>query len=116
MNIALIIPVADTWGMHGDVGAGWMILMMALMVLFWAAIILGIVWLVRGAAWGWTKRPESAATKETPAEILERRFAEGAITVEDYRERRKVLVNGNEPNGAGKHEAVTAARPEGASQ
>jgi hypothetical protein len=72
--------------------------------------------LVRGAAWGWTKRPESAATKETPAEILERRFAEGAITVEDYRERRKVLVNGNEPNGAGKHEAVTAARPEGASQ
>ena len=50
MNIAQIIPLADTWGMHGDVGWGWMALMMTLMVLFWAAVIFGIVWLIRSVA------------------------------------------------------------------
>ena len=48
MSLGLTVPLVDTWGMHGDVGAGWMIVMMFVMVLFWAAIILGIVWLVRG--------------------------------------------------------------------
>ena len=34
-------------------------------------------------------------------QILERRFAEGAVTLEDYRARREVLVNGSaEPNRA----------------
>lgn len=103
MNIAQITPlVADTWGMHGDAGWGWMALMMTLMVLFWAAVIFGIVWLIRGVARG--GRPpngETLAGRETPVQILERRFAEGALTVEDYRARREVLVNGSaEPNRA----------------
>ena len=38
---------------------------------------------------------------EGPVEILERRFAEGAISLEDYRARREVLANGT-PNGAHK--------------
>ena len=29
MNVAEIIPLADTWGMHGDVGWGWMALLVA---------------------------------------------------------------------------------------
>jgi putative membrane protein len=117
MNIARTIPVADWWGMHGDVGAGWMILMMVLMVLFWAAVILGIVWLVRSAAWGWGKRPESVASKETPAEILERRFAEGAISVEDYRERRQVLGNGTAaPKRLHKDESLGAPGAGGGNQ
>jgi uncharacterized membrane protein len=29
--------------------------------------------------------------RETPSEILERRFAEGAISVEEYRERREMI-------------------------
>jgi putative membrane protein len=74
--------------MHGDVGAGWMIGMMFVMVLFWAAVILGIVWLVRGASDGWRE-----GRRESPTEILDRRFAEGAISVEDYNERRKVIAN-----------------------
>ena len=94
MNIALTVPLADTWGMHGDVGAGWMILMMVLMVLFWGAIIFGIVWLIRGAAWGGSARGETHVSRESPVEILDRRFAEGAITPEDYRARREVLVSG----------------------
>jgi putative membrane protein len=78
--------------MHGDdVGAGWMVVMMLVMVLFWAAIILGIVWLVRGGSdggWHW-----GGERKETPSEILERRFAEGAISVEDYHQRREVIAD-----------------------
>ena len=102
MNIALTVLLADTWGMHGDdVGAGWMIVMMAFMVLFWAAVILGIVWLVRGASgggWHW-----GGERKETPSEILERRFAEGAISVEDYRQRREVIEKRASPNQGAAH-------------
>jgi putative membrane protein len=85
MNIALI-PLADSWGMHGDVGAGWMVVMMFLMVLFWAALIFGIVWLIRrpnGPWWG--------GRRETSSEILDRRFAEGEISAEDYAQRKEVI-------------------------
>lgn len=89
VNIASTVLLADTWGMHGDdVGWGWMLAMMLVMVLFWTALIVGIVWLVRGGSgrWHW-----GGERKESPTEILERRFAEGAISVEDYNERREVI-------------------------
>lgn len=112
MEIAQIIPVADTWGMHGDVGWGWMIGMMIVMVLFWGAIIFGAIWLIRATVGG---RPEER--RESPTELLERRFAEGAISVEDYRARRKVLVNGStEANGAHDEEALATPRAEGVNQ
>lgn len=112
MNIAQTIPLADTWGMHGDVGAGWMIGMMILMVLFWGGVILGIFWLIRGAVDG---RPRNR--RETPAEVLERRFAEGAISVEDYRERREVLLSGTAgPNRAQRDENLTGAQAAGRKQ
>lgn len=112
MEIAQIIPVADTWGMHGDVGWGWMIGMMIVMVLFWGAIIFGAIWLIRATVGG---RPEER--RESPTELLERRFAEGAISVEDYRARRKVLVNGStEANGAHDEEALATPRAEGGNQ
>lgn len=90
MNVALAVPLADSWGMHGDVGAGWWVFMMVVMLLFWGAIIAGIVWLIRGAAWGHSV-PERPVSKETPIEILDRRFAEGEISEEDYLARREVL-------------------------
>src|SRR6266511_5036170 len=112
MEIAQIIPVADTWGMHGDVGWGWMIGMMIVMVLFWGALIFGAIWLIRATVGG---RPEER--RESPTELLERRFAEGAISVEDYRTRRKVLVNGStEANGAHDEEALATPRAEGGNQ
>jgi putative membrane protein len=101
MDLAQTIPIADTWGMHG-VGVGWMALMMFGMVLLWAAVIFGVSWLLRGAARGESTRGETLG-KESPVDILERRFAEGAITEEDYRARREVLVNGTvEPVGGPK--------------
>ncbi len=112
MTIAQSILLADWWGMHDDdVGTGWMIVMMVGMVLFWGAIILAVVWLVRGSFGGW-RRPR----RESPGEILERRFAEGAISVEDYRERREILGNGVSPaDVAGRNEQV-AAGTRGASE
>ena len=94
MHVAQIIQLADTWGMHGDdVGWGWMASMMAVMVLFWGAVIFAIVWVIRSVAGG---RPapsaQTPAGRESPVQILERRFAEGALTPEDYRARRQVLA------------------------
>lgn len=106
MHIAHPIPLVDTWGMHGDVGWGWMILMMTLMVLFWGAVIFGIVWLIRGSV---DRRP--ARRTESPTDVLERRFAEGAISVEDYQVRREVLANtAGGSNGAREDEQLTAPR------
>lgn len=106
MAIGQIVPLADTWGMHGDVGWGWMTAMMIFMVLFWGAVIFGIVWLIRGNAWGSSTRGDGPVTsKESPLDILDRRFAEGAIAEEEYRARREVLLGEtSRPNGARKDE------------
>jgi putative membrane protein len=95
MNLMQAIPLADSWGMHGNFGWGWMLLMMIPMLLFWAAIIFGVVWLIRGSTWG---QDDRGVSKESPVEILERRFAEGAVTLEDYQARREVLLNGGSPS------------------
>ena len=110
MNIAQIIPLADSGGMHdGAFGAGWWIVGAALMMLFMG----GMMWMMmRGMGGGSSSAPgESRATTESPMEILERRFAEGAISVEEYQACREVLVNGSSgSNGAHKDEPTTAAR------
>jgi putative membrane protein len=107
MNFAHAIPLADTWGMHGNVGWGWMTAMMIFMVLFWGALIFGIVWLVRGTAWGRSTHGEPPTSKESPLDILDRRFAEGDITEDDYRARREVLGGGTTgSNGARQSERV----------
>jgi putative membrane protein len=89
MDFTWVLPLADSWDMHGDFDSGWWIVMMVAMVLFWGAIILGIVWLIRG---GFER--SQGERRETPIEILERRFAEGAISVEDYHHRREVILSG----------------------
>jgi uncharacterized membrane protein len=115
MTTVFAFPLADTWGMHDGVGTGWGVVMVIGMFLFWGAIVLGIALLIRAGAWGWWARGdrpvpgESSAARESPVEILERRFAEGAISVEDYRARRDVLVNGK-PNGAHMDEPLGVAR------
>jgi putative membrane protein len=107
MSTAVTVPLADTWGMHGDVGTGWWIVMAAFMVLFLGAVIVSIAWFLRGAAQSWPGR------KESPAEILERRFAEGAISPEDYRARREALASGTAGanGGAPREKPLAASRP-----
>ena len=108
MNIAQAIPLVDTW-MHGGWGWGWMTLMMVVMVLFWGAVIFGIFWFIRGVARGDFSPEDPTVRSESPVEILERRFAEGAITAEDYRSRLEVLSDRSaDANGGRQDEGLTA--------
>ena len=83
------LMLADMDG-HMDWGDGWWIAMMAGMVLFWALVILGILWIVREMGGRGDDRKPPAG-HDDPLAILDRRFAEGAISPEEYRERRTVL-------------------------
>jgi uncharacterized membrane protein len=82
MNIGTLFPIADSWSMHG--GGSWIWMMLA-MALFWGAIILAIVWAARG---GGSPRPR----EHTPLEVLDERFAEGVLSVDDYNARKEVLI------------------------
>ena len=94
MNLAQIIPLADGWGMHdGDIGVGWLIVMVPLMLLMMG----GMMWMMMRGMGGGSSQSSSAPSEkaaESPVEILDRRFAEGEISVEDYRARREALVDG----------------------
>ncbi|HEX6663666.1 MAG TPA: hypothetical protein VF025_08320 [Gaiellaceae bacterium] len=57
------------------------------MGLLWLAVILGLVWLVRDKTDLRQRPPE-----ETALTILDRHFAEGGISLDDYDERRAVLT------------------------
>jgi putative membrane protein len=82
-----LLTAETSWLAHMDGwdtdASGWV--MMIGMVLFWALIVVAIVWLVRSAPWGGHHH------RESPLEMLDRRFASGEITAEEYRERRSVL-------------------------
>jgi putative membrane protein len=64
-------------------GGAWWILS----PLFWLLIIVGIVFLVRSRGEG----PSWSDGRETGIDVLERRFAEGELSLDEYRERRAVL-------------------------
>lgn len=71
--------------MHMDGwGAGAWALMALGMVLFWGLVILGVVWLARALRTG-------PAGPMTATDVLERRLAEGDLSVEEYRQRRAAL-------------------------
>jgi uncharacterized membrane protein len=59
------------------------------MMLFWAAVIVGIVWIVREIG-GRHDRTHSVGGGD-PLAILDRSLAEGTISPEQYRERRAIL-------------------------
>lgn len=82
--LGAFLPVADGWH-HGWDGP-WFLLF----PLFWGLVILGIIWIVRGGP-PWRRGRSSAPRVETGIEVLERRFAEGGLSADEYRERRAIL-------------------------
>jgi hypothetical protein len=62
--------------------------MMIGMGIFWLAITVGLIWLVRDTG---ERAPQPP--KETAVTILDRRFAEGAVSPDEYRRRRDVLTD-----------------------
>ena len=89
------------WDGHMDLDNGWWIVMMLGMFLFWALVIVGVVWAIRYFAQERGQGPGGAVL--SASELLDRRLAEGAITVEEYDERRRVLAGsgGQRPASAG---------------
>ena len=81
---ALLLADSD-WG-HMD--GGWWAVMAIGMVIFWALVIVGLVWLVRELTGRGGSGPK---LRQDPLELLDRRLAEGAISPEDYHERREIL-------------------------
>ncbi len=75
---------------HMDGNWWWMALTM---VLFWAAVIVLLIWLSRSGSGGGV----SVHRHETAEEILHRRLAEGAISVEEFETRRKAMRESAEP-------------------
>ena len=60
------------------------------MMFSWILILAMCIW----AIWYWEKKQNllsNSTPKNTPVEILKRRFAKGEITEEEYEERRAVL-------------------------
>ena len=96
---ALLLLADDGWW-DGHMSGGWWIVMMIGMVLFWVLVIVLVVWLIRGGAdiFG-SRTPERGEPRMDALQILERRLAEGDITVEEYRERRSVLREQSDPAG-----------------
>jgi putative membrane protein len=81
----VVLAQSDGWHhMDFDDGGWW--LMWIGMILFWALVILGIVWLVREMVGRDSRRDEAGAL-----EILDRRLAEGEISTKEYQERRSIL-------------------------
>jgi putative membrane protein len=58
------------------------------MILFWGLIIAAVVWLVRALS----HSRSAHAGLETPSALLDRRFAAGEISADEYRERKGVLA------------------------
>lgn len=83
----LVIAQDGDWG-HMGWDSGWWIVMMFAMVLFWALVVVGIVWLVRSLQGGGGDRGPG---EPTVLELLDRRLADGSISIEEYEERRRVL-------------------------
>ncbi|MGK7296157.1 MAG: SHOCT domain-containing protein [Candidatus Wenzhouxiangella sp. M2_3B_020] len=61
-------------------------------MIFWVLLLVVIVWAVARGLPQWTSRPEApTGQRETPLQIVERRYADGEITTEEYEERKSRL-------------------------
>jgi putative membrane protein len=81
-SFAATLPLAEDGHWRGG---SW--LWVVLVALLFAVLIAALVYVVRGAA----LRSASSARPATSIEILDRRFAEGEISAEEYRARRDAL-------------------------
>jgi putative membrane protein len=68
-------------------GGGWGIFMMLFMLLFWGAIVIGIVLLIRYLI----HSPSGRAASDDALDILKRRYARGEIEKAEFEEKKKDL-------------------------
>ena len=74
---------ASGWAWGLAIGLGWLA-----RLAFWGAVIVGLVLLVR---WLTSLTAFPGAARESPLDVLRRRYAAGEITREEYEQMRQVL-------------------------
>jgi putative membrane protein len=81
-----LAPLADCW--HHGWGGPWFLFF----PLFWIAVVVFVLWLLRRGRWGgpWRGGP-GYRHRQSAAEVLEHRFARGEIDDEEYHARQGVL-------------------------
>ncbi len=89
--LASVLVLADSGDMH-DWDGGWWIVMALGMILFWALVVAGIVWIVREVC-----GHRHGGVGKTSIEVLDERLAHGEISVEEYEERRALLSGRRNP-------------------
>jgi putative membrane protein len=89
---AIAAPLAQMTGSDG--GMGWGIAMMVAMLLVVVLVVVGVIWLVRSLLRERAGRDRDDSGPPDALRVLERRFAEGEIEIDEYRERRSILERG----------------------
>jgi putative membrane protein len=90
----VIVPVAawaqerGDWGMHpmSWMWGGWGLAMMIMMLVLWAAVIVGIVLAIR-----WLGGQGGRVTSDRAVDILRERYARGEIDKEEFETKRRDL-------------------------
>lgn len=74
------------WGMHPMMWGAWGFGMMLMMVLFWALLIVGVVFLVR-----WLLGQSKESRTDSALEILRQRYARGEINKDEFESKKRDL-------------------------
>lgn len=74
------------WFFLDGLGNGWFVMIAPLMILFWATIIIGLLYLFKSRS-----RNVSVTRGKTPLEILQEQYAKGEITEDEYERIKKKL-------------------------
>ncbi len=75
---------------HDGWGVGGWLMMGLLMLIFWAFVVAGVIWLVRAIR---SAPPTPTQDGEQARRILDERFARGEISGDEYRARRDALAS-----------------------
>jgi putative membrane protein len=85
---------------YGSGMSGWGYALMTIsMVLFWGAVIVGVVLLVRHFGRGGQQSPGPPSQSASPEQLLAERFARGEIGEEEYLRRLEVLQGSGQAAG-----------------
>jgi len=91
MTMRMAVYATSCW--HQDWGGPWFLLG----PLFWGLVIFGIIWALRRSRRHW--RRAGLARHGSGIQLLERRYAQGELSADEYRERRAVLEEHRSESG-----------------
>ncbi len=74
------------WGIHPMMWGAWGFGMMLMMVLFWALLIAGVVFLIR-----WLLGQSKESRTDSALEILRQRYARGEINKDEFESKKRDL-------------------------